>query len=210
MSNESDAQRLAAALEQLEIERLRRADERVASGEAIRVPAPVAVAREGEDIDTAIQRLRARKIEELRAAGEKREIVFEESDISVIWTGVPRHGEFGKWKHELFEAFPDRYAMTTTTPPRKEAPAPSEPASLQWESIQTQFSPPDERSCGIIIEGARAVAGNQLHVRDHAGQTWVIPLNGDPDVQARRLLREKYGKNHAFNAPIHYPPRSYH
>ena len=28
MSNESDAQRLAAALEQLEIERLRRADER--------------------------------------------------------------------------------------------------------------------------------------------------------------------------------------
>ena len=37
-----------------------------------------------------------------------------------------------------------------------------------------------------------------------------ISLNGDPDVQARRLLREKYGQNHAFNAPIHYPPRSYH
>jgi hypothetical protein len=89
-------------------------------------------------------------------------------------------------------------------------PAPSEPASLAWKKIQTQFSPPDERSCGIIIEGARAVAENQLHVRDHAGQTWVVPLNGDPDVQARRLLREKFGKHHAFNAPIHYPPRSYH
>ena len=89
-------------------------------------------------------------------------------------------------------------------------PAPSEPASLAWKKIQTQFSPPDERSCGIIIEGARAVAGGQLHVRDHAGQTWVIPLNGDPDVQARKLLREKFGKHHAFNQPVHYPPRSYH
>jgi hypothetical protein len=208
MSNESDAQRLAAALEQLEIERRRREDEKVAAGEAVRVPLQPVVEREDEDIDTAIERLKAREIEKLRANGETREIVFEKPDYSVIVTGVPRHGEYGKRKPELLEAqYPSRYE---TVQPREEAPPPSKPASLEWKRVQTQFSPPDERSCGIIVEGARAIAGNQLHVRDHAGQTWVIPLNGDPDVQARRLLREKFAKNHAFNAPIHYPPRSYH
>jgi hypothetical protein len=30
----------------------------------------------------------------------------------------------------------------------------------------------------------------------------------DAEAAARRLLREKYGKHHAFNQPIHYPPRS--
>jgi hypothetical protein len=208
MSNESDARRLAAALEQLEIEHRRREDEKVAAGEAVRVPLQPVVEREDEDIDTAIERLKMREIEKLRANGETREIVFEEPDYSVIITGVPRHGEYGKWKPELLEAqYPSRYE---TVQPSKEAPPPSKPASLEWKRVQTQFSPPDERSCGIIVEGARAIAGNQLHVRDHAGQTWVIPLNGDPDVQARRLLREKFAKNHAFNAPIHYPPRSYH
>jgi hypothetical protein len=208
MSNESDAQRLAAALEQLEIERRRREDEKIVAGEAVRVPFPPVVWREDEDIDTAIERLKAREIEKLRANGETREIVFEDPDYSVIVTGVPRHGEYGKWKPELLEAqHPSRYE---TVQPREEAPAPSKPAPLEWKRVQTQFSPPDERSCGIIVEGARAVAGTQLHVRDHAGQTWVIPLNGDPDAQARKLLREKFGKHHAFNAPIHYPPRSYH
>jgi hypothetical protein len=30
------------------------------------------------------------------------------------------------------------------------------------------------------------------------------------EAAARRLLREKFGKHHAFNQPIHYPSRSYH
>jgi hypothetical protein len=209
MSNESDAQRLAAALEQLEIERRRREDERVAAGEAIRVPLIPVVGCVEEDIDAVIASLRAHEIERLRANGEKRDIIFEESDVIV--TGVPRpKGGSGKWKDETFQAFPNRYATARTVAPRNDidTPAPA-PAPLEWTKVQTQFSPPDERSCGIIIEGARAVAENQLHVRDHAGQTWTIPLNGDPDVQARRLLREKFGKS-SFNAPIHYLPRSYH
>jgi hypothetical protein len=210
MSNQSDAQRLAAALEQLEAERRRREDEKVAAGEAVRVPAPVAIAREGEDVappSRASKRERLRGYERTVKGARlySRNRTFPQSGLA-----CRAIAGFGNWKHEFFEAFPDRYATTTTTPPRKEAPAPNKPASLEWKRIQTQFSPPDERSCGIIIEGARAVAGNQLHVRDHAGQIWVTPLNGDPDVQARRLLREKYGKNHAFNAPIRYPPRSYH
>jgi hypothetical protein len=92
----------------------------------------------------------------------------------------------------------------------KASPAPSKPAPLEWKPIQTQVSPSDERSCGIVIEGARAVCGSQLHVRDHEGRTWMIALNGDPDVQARKLLREKFGKHHAFYQPINYPTGRYH
>jgi hypothetical protein len=70
----------------------------------------------------------------------------------------------------------------------------------------------DERSCGLVIEGAYAVCGDQLHVRDHEGKSWTVALKpGDnPEILARKLLREKFGKHHAFNQPIHYPPRSYH
>jgi hypothetical protein len=208
MSNESDAQRLTAALDQLETERRRREDERVAAGEAIRVPLIPVVGCLEEDIDAVIASLKAHEIEKLRANGEKREIIFEESDVIV--TGVPRpKGGAGKWKDETFQAFPNRYATARAVAPRNDIDTPA-PVPLEWTRVQTQFSPPDERSCGIIVEGARAVVGNQLHVRDHEGRTWVTPLKGDPDVQARKLLREKYGKNHAFNAPIHYPPRSYH
>jgi hypothetical protein len=63
-----------------------------------------------------------------------------------------------------------------------------------------------ERSCGIIIEGARAIDGNQLHVRDHEGRIWTVPLGpgDDPEVAARRLLREKFAKHHAFYQTINY------
>jgi hypothetical protein len=76
-----------------------------------------------------------------------------------------------------------------------------EPAPLEWKPIETQVSPPDERSCGIVVEGAHAVCGDQLHVRDHEGKSWRVALKpGDnPDILARKLLREKFGKHHAFN-----------
>lgn len=32
----------------------------------------------------------------------------------------------------------------------------------------------------------------------------------DPDVAARRLLRAKFGKHHAFYQTINYPVRSFH
>jgi len=127
----------------------------------------------GEDIDAVIERLKAREIEKLRANGETREILFEEPpECSVIVPGVPRNGEFGKRKEETLKAeYPNRYRTTTTVPPRNDIDTPA-PVPLEWTKVQTQVSPPDERSCGIIIEGARAVAGNQLHVRDHEGRTW--------------------------------------
>jgi hypothetical protein len=92
----------------------------------------------------------------------------------------------------------------------KTAATPSPKPEPVWTKITTTVAPPDERSCGVITTGAYAVGDGQLHVRDHEGREWTIALAGDPDVQARRLLREKFGKHHMFNQPIHYPPRSYH
>src|SRR5262249_45198252 len=83
----------ALALEQLEAERERRIDEKVEKGGAIRVPLPVAVVGGPEEAAAGGESARAAKLAELKAAGEKREIYFEEDDaISVIVTGVPRAG----------------------------------------------------------------------------------------------------------------------
>jgi hypothetical protein len=71
---------------------------------------------------------------------------------------------------------------------------------------------PDERSCGVIIEGSCAIRASQLHVRDHEGREWTVPLAPDdnPEIRARKLLREKFGKHTAFYSPIKYPTSSYH
>jgi hypothetical protein len=89
MLTDPETQKLQAALEQLESEQRRRIDERIAKGEAVRVP-PVVVGVPG-----AIDAERARRLAELHAAGETREIVFghkadDGSVVDVIVTGVPR------------------------------------------------------------------------------------------------------------------------
>jgi hypothetical protein len=88
----TDPAKLQAALEQLETERQRRIDERVEKGEAIRVPSIVVGAAGSVNAE------KARRLAELREAGETREIIFgfkhaDGSDaIEVIVTGVPRRG----------------------------------------------------------------------------------------------------------------------
>jgi hypothetical protein len=49
-------------------------------------------------------------------------------------------------------------------------------------------------------------------VRDHEGREWTVPLapSDNPEIRARKLLREKFGKHHAFFGTINYPPRSIH
>jgi len=72
--------------------------------------------------------------------------------------------------------------------------------------------PPDERGCGIIIGGRirrvwkrAARARSRRQIMDDRVQP-----GDNAEAAARRLLREKFGKHHAFNQPIHYPSRSYH
>jgi hypothetical protein len=85
----ADPAKLEAALEQLEQERRRRQNEKVERGEAVRVP-PIVVSEPGD-----VAGEKARRLAELRAAGEAREVIFghesdDGSEISVIITGVPR------------------------------------------------------------------------------------------------------------------------
>jgi hypothetical protein len=101
-----DPSQIAELERQLEAEKERRIDEKIARGEAIRVPlerhpngmlvAIVTGVPRGESKIVANDApYRARKVAELRAAGETREIYFEEpaeDDIGVIVTGVPRAG----------------------------------------------------------------------------------------------------------------------
>jgi hypothetical protein len=104
----------------------------------------------------------------LRANGETREIVFEEPlEGSVIVTGVPRDGEFGKWEQRepLLPQYPDRYAAAKTsaaTAPTK--PAPVDPARLEWKPFRVTVTPPSERDMGMIIEARYAVSGGELRL----------------------------------------------
>jgi hypothetical protein len=92
MLTDSEKQKFAAALEQLEEEKRRRIDEKIAKGEAVRVPSPVVVVGVEQLTDALIERAKEDKLAELRAAGEKREVYFEADKPTVIVTGVPRTG----------------------------------------------------------------------------------------------------------------------
>src|SRR5262249_15033815 len=81
-----DPEKLKAALEQLEAERERRIEAKVAEDKAIREPL-VVVSGDDKGIDAKVESARAARLAELRGAGEKREVVF---DRLTIITGVPR------------------------------------------------------------------------------------------------------------------------
>jgi hypothetical protein len=87
-----DPAKLEAALAELEAEKQRRIDEKANKGEAVRVASPVIVVGVEQPTDALLERAKADKITELRAAGEKREIYFDADKPTVIVTGVPRAG----------------------------------------------------------------------------------------------------------------------
>jgi hypothetical protein len=213
MSSE-ETQKLAAALEQLEAEQRRREDERVAAGQAVRVPFGPVVVQPGDDINAVIERLKAGEIEKLRANGETREVIFEEPPEGsvIVTTGVPRSDDFGKWNHEpVLAQYPDRYAATTPAIAPKAKPAPVDPVTLEWKRFHLTVTPPSERDQGMIIEAKYAIAGGELRLafqgRVYAEQ---IGLNDDALVAARKLLRSKYGRHGEFYGALRYPPRSIH
>ena len=83
---------LAAAIAKLEAEKQSRIEEKIAKGEAVRVP-PIVVGA-----PSSVNAEKARRRAELRAAGETREVIFgfkpadRSNVIEVIVTGVPRKG----------------------------------------------------------------------------------------------------------------------
>jgi hypothetical protein len=210
----TDAERLALAIEQLEAERRRREDERIAAGTAIRLPLDVVAPPGVDDIEELVAQAKSAKLAAARADGDDREILFEEPQVLV--TGVPRSDDFGKWAHERFEPeYPDRYATTKTVRPPAPPPpvAPSEPPVPQWTKIKTQVTAPSEGGLGgVIAEGWFSVVGGELRVEDWRGRMFAHPIapGDDAAALARKVLREKFGQHHSFDQPIHYPRRSYH
>jgi hypothetical protein len=91
---DTESKTVIAAIERLEAEKERRMAEKVERGEAIREEL-YAVCAGVEDTADVLERAKASRIAELRAAGEKREIIFD--PIEVIMTGVPRPGRDEKF-----------------------------------------------------------------------------------------------------------------
>jgi hypothetical protein len=205
----TDPEKLAAAIQELEAERRRREDERIAAGTAIRLPL-VVVVRPGEDEAEAIDGAKA-AAHAAQTGGH--EVIFEEPELVV--TGVPRSDDFGKWKHEhVGPEYPDRYAATPPRPRNDNGDAVPEPAPSEWKSVRVQVTAPNENTGdpGRIIEAEYVAVGNQVRVRyDGRGYVETFTLGDDPLAIARRLLRAKWDKHGGdFYAPIRYPTKGYH
>jgi hypothetical protein len=217
----------AAAIERLEAEKQRRLDEKLAKGEAIRVTlgAVVTGVAGPEEVASMIEDARAEKIAELRKAGERREVVFDDV-VTAIITGVPRCGRdesFGGEAPPIAKAPEDRRVedfgarrrvsealhsvdrpMPTTPPPASARPS-EEPA--EFHRIHVQVAPPTEDSPGEVIEGSYALAEDgvlRVYDTDHnLLGTEHLPPDADAGAAARRVLREKKGPNQFWN-PIPY------
>jgi hypothetical protein len=114
----------AAAIERLEAEKRRRLDEKVARGEAVRMPLSLVVHDPGQ-VAAEIESVKATKLAELRQAGETREVVWDEP-LAIV-TGVPRSPDWGKDWAPLPPAKPyDRYAVASDEPPKPAMVRPSE------------------------------------------------------------------------------------
>jgi hypothetical protein len=127
-----DPEKLAIALSQLEAERERRIEAKVAEDKAIREPL-IVVLGGPEDIDAKVEGARAARLAKLR--GEKREVVF---DTQVIITGVPRSPR--NYGSQPADDKPDytshlKSYKDTKIPPRPKPPAeavkPPEPGPIQ-------------------------------------------------------------------------------
>jgi hypothetical protein len=215
----------AAAIERLEAERQRRIEEKVAKGEAVRVPLCV-VASDPDQAAAEVEDAKAHAIARLRKAGEQREVIFDEP--LVIVTGVPCCGRDESADDEAppiarapedkapgVEDFHARRQVSealsavSKPPPSTLAPRsveePAEP--LVQIPVHVQVAPPTEDDPGAIIEGGCTLTEDGvLRVYDADGNllgTEHLAPGADVRAAARRVLREK-------KAPAEFWSRSLH
>jgi hypothetical protein len=227
---DTEAKTVIAAIERLEAEQRRRIAEKVEKGDAIREELH-AVCAGPEDAADVLERLKASRIAELRAAGEKREIIFD--PIEVILTGVPRPGRDEKYFERLnqerakpeevrqrekeaaaasgidFHGGSKSHEPEYKPPPMSKALEEPPAEALKWRGIivQVRASNPELGDPGQIIEGRFAVWQGMVRVEDMEGRfvgTQALSSADDPLSIARRLLRERHGKS-AFWGAVSYP-----
>ena len=209
------------ALEQLEAEHSRRIDEKVEKGIAIRVPPTVVIMGVAEDVDARIEDAKTWTIAQLKAAGETREIYFEDDAIEVIITGVPRDGRDNEAAVErlIERAKQDAHrsdpllAKALKAREAPQAPPPPEPEpEPERRPIRATIELPTDNSLGAVVEGSYVVRDNMVYVFDDRGQPigrHDVSPGDNAEAIARRLLRLKRGVN-AFYRQIKYPPTSIH
>jgi|SRR6516162_1175070 hypothetical protein len=196
-----DPEKLKAALSQLEAERERRIEAKVAEDKAIREPL-IVVLGGSEEIDAKVESARAARLAELQGAGEKREVVFEKQ---VIITGVPRSPKTYEMQPRAAEDKPDYGSHLKTYGPTKPIPplpkpepkveAPPDPQRVRTETRQCK----NDDDPGEIVEGYYDVRDGQVYVwtvENGARPLGHAPVRpgDDPAVIARRLLRDKVGR----------------
>jgi hypothetical protein len=210
-----DKEDIKALRAELQAHRQRLLDEKVEAGKVVRLP-PLIVGSEAE-----IEAAKAREIEKLRAAGDKRTVIFGDDQVEVIITGVPKAAHVPDLVSEpnkesrhhrrpqgevlrLTEGDPLR--ATFAPPPPESEPSEKKPIWVQTEA------PSENNPGGTIAEGFERHTNTRVQVYDTAGNllgSASLQPGDDVEATARRILREKRG-NRDFNAPLQYPPRRYH
>jgi hypothetical protein len=194
-----------ALIEELEVERQRRLDEKIERGEAVRPPFGSIVVGVGGAIKTAVAAHKAR---------DKRELHLD--DGAVLVTGVPRTGrDDGHEIPTLSSPYPHVPYI-----PRAKTDAPLGPtwdvrSVGEWRHIRAQVRRPDpeKNDPGEIKEGRCRLEGDLLHVEDLEGRRLSLqPLLPGDDIEAaaRKVLREKHNRHGAFYDPIRYSTRTFH
>ena len=193
-----DPAKLDAALERLQAEQSRRLQAKTEAGELVTVPLCVTVSSASK-APVAVEQAQTRKLAELRAAGEEREVRF---DTWVVFTGVPARGEdIGEeWKPAPRPPLPH---VDEDKEEAREEPRPPIVESYVW--VQTRPCRDDDDP-GQIMEGWFSVDDGTVTVTDREGRhitSRAMIAGEDPRALARLLLREKGPED--FNCRLDYP-----
>jgi hypothetical protein len=207
-----------AALEQFEAEYSRRIDEKVEKGIAIRVPPTVVIMGVADDVDARIEDAKTWTIAQLKAAGETREIYFEDDAIEVIITGVPRAGRDNEAAVERLvklakeRGHPNDPILAQAAKARPVPPPPEPEPEPERHYVRVQVRPSSENDPGEIREAHFATDGSLVRVWDLQGRligSGPIRPDEDSKAAAQRILKAKTCGNN-FYRPITYPKSSIH
>jgi len=215
-----DLSKLKAARAQLATEREALISAAIESGAAVLASVVITSHVPEPDRAAAFEEAKARKLAELRAAGEKRQVFF--SGL-LMDTGVPRAPgrAIGADDKSLSESKCPKCGRSNMggfhrcEPPLATGPKLPPPRSVpdmaEAKRIMATIAPRDERDCGIVFFGSYKVEDRQVHVADQDGRSLgSLPVGPDDDVEAvaRRLLREKTVASSDFFGRLDYRKKS--
>ena len=203
MENPLEPLKLEAALEALQAEKERRTAAKVEAGEAVRQELVIIVGGLAEATPELIEKTRAAKLATIRAAGEKRDVIFDEPTIVV--TGVPRAPDFCAIKSDAPQAWPSapESPSVTVAPLLSVSPVENIDSTYVWV---TKRPPKHDDDPGEVMDGYYSVTDGELMLTDsghrHLASRKLRQGEAALDV-ARQLLRKAAPND--FYRSIKYP-----